>query len=624
MSSTSEVEDIFTAKPPRTPRGKRNLTNLINLTNLTNLDVAVPMRDGVTLRADVWRPAADGRFPALIFRTPYSKTEGDPHNERMFRRAVERGYAVVVQDVRGRYRSEGEFDPYRQEGPDGYDTVEWAAAQPWADGNVGMFGLSYPGAAQWLAAVEAPPHLKAIVPAMTFATVRRFICFGGVFDLSWTRWSSIHIAPDIRARKGLPGPKTAEEARQAWDRLGDDALLGCLPLLDLPDLQEAAAYYYEWIRHAPHEPYWDWGDLVRRYGNVQAAVLNLSGWHDEPYGVEGAISNYSGLLAARSGQLDPRTRLVIGPWTHGVAATESTHAGARTFGPSAAIDYDALVLDWLDCHVRDVATARSKPVRVYVMGADRWRESDVWPLAETCYTPIHLARADVAGELSWQPARGAARSSFISNPATPVRDPFDTNFGSFDLAFLSQRPDVLAFDSPVLAEDLEVTGPIVAEVFASSDGPDFDLYVMLLDVCPDGRAFNLMSAGVGLQRASARDGAGSERTDKSAPYATVAAGFGNPARAPRGDELAGHTPKLLVPGQVVKLVFDQLCTSNLFQAGHRLRVCLLGSWFPTYPRNLQTGASESVSAAMRQATITIHHDARYLSRLMLPVIPAAS
>jgi len=190
-------------------------------------DVPVRMRDGVVLRADVWRPAA-GRSPVLVYRTPYDRRLAQDDGSTVARAAA-RGYAVVVQDVRGRYGSEGEFDPYRNEGRDGYDTIEWAAAQPWSDGSVGTFGLSYPGAVQWLAAVESPPHLKAMAPAMTFSTPRNFFYSGGVFDMSWTAWIWNNIAPDVRARRGLPGPRTGEEARAAWQKwLGDAQAKGAI------------------------------------------------------------------------------------------------------------------------------------------------------------------------------------------------------------------------------------------------------------------------------------------------------------------------------------------------------------------------------------------------------------
>src|SRR5262252_70969 len=194
-------------------------------------NVAVRMRDGVTLRADVMLPSTHGRFPVLVYRTPYGKDRA-PSSWTTFPKGVARGYAILIQDVRGRYESDGEFIPYQNEGRDGYDTIEWAAAQPWSDGKVGTFGLSYPGAVQWLAAVENPPHLKAMVPAMTFSTPRNFFYSGGLFDGSGLEWMWLNIAPDSRKRKNLDGPKTYKEAREAW-KTERERLEAYLPLRDL-------------------------------------------------------------------------------------------------------------------------------------------------------------------------------------------------------------------------------------------------------------------------------------------------------------------------------------------------------------------------------------------------------
>ena len=234
------------------------------------------MRDGVVLRADILLPSAEGKFPALIYRTPYGKHFA-LKEYKTFEKAVARGYAVIVQDVRGRYASDGEFVAYQNEGRDGFDTIEWAAKQPWCDGNVGTFGLSYPGAVQWLAAVENPPHLKAMAPAMTFSTPRNFFYSGGVFDGSWLEWIWNNIAPDIRKRKNLAGPRTHEEAAEMWKR-EHVRMETFLPLRDLSDLKDVAPFYYEWLAHPPADSWWDWAELRSKYGKVHAAVLNLSGW----------------------------------------------------------------------------------------------------------------------------------------------------------------------------------------------------------------------------------------------------------------------------------------------------------------------------------------------------------
>lgn len=552
-------------------------------------DTAVPMRDGVVLRADVLRPPGPGPFPTLVYRTPYGKHSA-LDEDTTFARAVDRGYAVVVQDVRGRYRSDGEFRPYENEGRDGYDTIEWAARQPWSDGNVGTFGLSYPGAVQWLAAVEGPPHLKAMVPAMTFSTPRNFFYTWGVWDLSWPYWIWQNIAPDVRVRKGLAGPRTEADARAGWAAV-DKQVRETLPLVDLQALRDVAPYYYDWLQHPPDDPFWEFAELNGKYSRTQAAVLNLSGWHDDNYGPEGAITNFAGLVQARGGP-SSRTALLIGPWTHGVDATARTKAGEREFGPAAAIDYDQVVLDWLDRHVR--AEARddpsSPPVRYFVMGDNRWQTSPTWPPPArpvVYYLSAAPAGTSRRGTLTPDGPTGPATSVFVADPDHPVINPYDSA-GAHDYRALEQRPDVLTFDSPPLDHDTEVTGPIRARIYLSCDCRDTDVWVRLLDVAPDGTAYNLMSPGLDVVRASYR----------------------NP----------GQGRQLLAPGEIHEIRLDQLVTSNLFGRGHHVRVQISASFFPNFSRNLHTGDLETVSARRQRATIRIHHDGPHTSQVTLPVV----
>ena len=559
-------------------------------------DVAVRMRDGVVLRADVWRAAAGGRSPVLVYRTPYDRRLAQEPDSTVARAAA-RGYAMVVQDVRGRYGSEGEFDPYRNEGRDGYDTIEWAAAQPWSDGSVGTFGLSYPGAVQWLAAVESPPHLKAMVPAMTFSTPRNFFYSGGVFDMSWTAWIWNNIAPDVRARRGLPGPRTGEEARTAW-RAMRDSIQARLPLSALHELRDVAPYFFVWLSHPAGDPWWDWAELRGRYGRVGAAVLNLSGWHDEAYGPEGAITNFLGLRAARRGAAGARTRLILGPWVHGGpmgTAEAQSRSGDRSFGPAAAIDYDETILRFMDRHVRgiDNGVDREPAVRAFVMGENAWREADQWPLPGTVARALFLDRADHPGPgiLAW--SRSAAQggsTSFVSDPARPVKDPYAADYGAHDYRDLAGREDVATFETAPLDEELRVVGRITALIHVSTeDAKDLDIWLKLFDVAPDGTAFNLMSPGLDVLRASYRDG--------------------------------GTRRKLLEAGHVYALPFENLLTGNLFRKGHRIRVVVSGAFFPHFSRNLQTGALETESAASRPARVRVHHSPRYPSRLVIPVAP---
>lgn len=556
--------------------------------------LAVPMRDGIALKADVWRPAAGERFPVLVYRTPYDRGEA-ASGAGLVRAAVARGYAVVLQDVRGRYGSGGEFEPYRQEGKDGYDTIEWAARQPWSSGAVGTFGLSYPGAVQWLAAVEQPPALKAMVPAMTYATPESFWYSGGVWDGLWLDWIWFNVAPDLRRRQNLPGARTEDAASATWDREGPRARRH-RPLLTLADFKDIAPWYYEWMRHPPRDPWWGWAALEGRYGRVPAAVLNLSGWFDEPYGPLGAAVNYQGLVEARR-PAAPRAQLVLGAWTHGVDAVGHRGAGDRDFGEDAALDYAATVLGWMDRYVKGVTDGAEKEpaVRVFVMGANRWRTADRWPLAGTRADTLYLypppARAR-SGRLLPRPSRGPpGESMIVSDPAAPLTDPFDGRYGSHDYRELPGRPQLAVFETAPLTASREIIGQVVAELAVSASVPDFDIWLQLYDVAPDGTAWNLSSPGTALLRASYRHG-GPER-------------------------------HLVAEGEVVRLRLDRLLTANRFLPGHRLRIVLSTAFFPFFSVNPQTGAQEFETQDTRAGVIRIHHSPSGGSRLILPTVSLA-
>jgi putative CocE/NonD family hydrolase len=552
-------------------------------------NVAVPMRDGGMLRADVYRPSGKGPYPVLVYRTPYGKDRA-AQDYQTHLKAVARGYAVVLQDVRGRYASPGIFDPYRHEGRDGYDTIEWAARQPWSNGAVGTYGLSYPGAVQWLAALEAPPHLRAMVPAMTFSTPRNFFYSNGVFDLSWLDWIEDNISPGARR-----------------------------------DLAKRAPYYLEWREHMPEEKWWDWAELRGRYSRVTAAVLNLSGWYDEAYGPEGAATNFNGLVASRAAAGSAKTHLFSGPWVHGVSSTGERRTGDLDFGPAAAIDYDDTVLDFLDHFVKGVENAFSSalPVRYFLMGANEWKEARQWPPAGTTNVPLYFgardtdSRADRLGtepppgagaakagsgarRLSFEsPALSGGASVFEADPHHPVTDPYP-DFGPHDYSRLMSRKDLLTFETAPLRDDLTVAGMIEAKIYVSCDCPDFDLWVRIQDVYPDGRAMNLMSPGNDVLRASYRE---FTRDDAGA--------------RPRAR-------RLMESGKVELLRLPSLPTSIRFLRGHRLRVQISASFAPHLSRNLQTGESEWRSSESKIAHLSIWHDVERPSHLVLPVSPGYS
>jgi putative CocE/NonD family hydrolase len=528
-----------------------------------------------------------------VYRTPYGRKSAEKEYTT-FDHAIERGYAVLIQDVRGRYDSGGQFRPYENEGRDGFDTIEWAARQSWSNGDVGSFGLSYPGAVQWLAAVENPPHLKAMVPAMTFSTPQNFFYAGGAWDLSWIEWIWDNIAPNIRVKRNLSGPKSYSEAVEAWQTQGEQ-MLAEVPLDKLAELQGIAPYYYDWLGHSPEDPWWDWAELRNKYGNVHASVLNLSAWYDDNYGPEGATTNFKGLLQTRKSEADPRTHLLLGPWVHGVDSAQKTKSGDRAFGPAAAIDYDEVVLRWMDHYLKgiDNGVDTESPVRYFVMGRDEWRESKTWPPAAKL-TPYYLfsgSNGDTAqGKRSLStaiPRISESSNTFLSDPQQPVKNIYSSS-GAHDYRELAKRSDVLTFDSSPRPSDMEVTGPIRAEMYMACDCRDVDLWVRLQDVAPDGTAFNLMSPGLDVVRASYRE--------------------------------AGRGHQLLEPNHIYVINFDNLITSNVFKKDHRVRVQISGSFFSNFSRNPQTGDSERISADMRKAQVMIYSDRKHPSRIILPVV----
>jgi putative CocE/NonD family hydrolase len=448
--------------------------------------------------------------------------------------------------------------------------------------------LSDPGAVQWLAAVENPPHLKAMVPAMTFSTPQNFFYAWGVWDMSWLEWIWDNVAPDARAKRRLPGPRTDEEAVKAWNDVGP-AMQRALPLDSVTELRDVAPYFYEWLRHPPDDPFWNFAELRGRYDRTSAAVLNLSGWYDDSYGPEGATTNYAGLVRARSRNAS-NVGLLLGPWVHGVDSTSRSRIGIRDFGPQAGIDYDATVLNWMDRYVRGLDhTPAGAPVRYFVMGRNEWRNAEAWPPAAvtTTYYLKRSAASDHAGLTRVARPPHAIPSTFVSDPNLPVVNQFQAA-GPHDYRALANRRDVLTFDSAPLAEDLEVTGPIEARLYVSCACRDIDLWVHLLDVSPDGTAANVMSPGLNVQRASYRD-------------------------LSRGRQL-------LEPGRIYAIDLDHLITSNVFARGHRVRAQISASFFPNFSRNLQTGELEQRASEGRRAAIRIYHDRTHASRITLPVI----
>lgn len=548
-------------------------------------DVPARMRDGVTLYADVYRPREAGRYPALVMRTPYDK-EGALQSGRqaMSISAVRRGYVVVVQDTRGQYKSQGRFVPYAQEIDDGHDTIEWVASLPYVNGKVGTFGLSYPGAVQWMTAPTRPPHLVAMVPAMTFASHEHFFYDGGVFVNGIMNWL---LGRQFRERKQLGLPiVSSEELREAWARDGESWMTH-LPLAELP-LMKQFPYWAEWLNNPIESDYWKPFDIEAQHDRVVVPALNFTGWNDDSYGQPGAIRNFVGMRAhggseqARRGQ-----RLIIGPWTHGVPTlTRTTYLG-RDYGPNAGIDFVEPQLRFFDYWLKGIDNGYSKepPVRIFVMGDNVWREEHEWPIARTRHTDFHL-NAD--GVLAAPAPTADSTAKFVYDPRRPVRLPRFDDSGLRDWSLVVSRDDVLTYTTAPFERDTEITGHIVAKLWVSSSAPDTDFTAHVLDVEPSGRMWHLTS-GPGVLRARYRS------TEEPQP------------------------PRPLTPGEPTELTISLGYTSYVVKPGHRLRVFVTSSLFPNVHLNVW-GPFTSLSQAVT-ATQTVYHTRAHPSKIVLPIIP---
>ena len=566
-------------------------------------NVAVPMRDGVVLRADVYRPAGEGRWPVLVMRTPYGKDgAASDGSEPTILRGARSGYAVVVQDVRGRYHSDGDFNPYRNEGKDGYDTIEWAAEQPWSNGKVGTFGLSYPGAVQWLAAMEAPPHLASMSPAMTFASGRHFFYYGGAFNHDWMRWILNYIAPEERRRRNLKaGPRTEAEAEKIWAARKWD-LERYLPIGGLPDLKDVAPWYFEWLDQPDDGPAWAFADVTSTYPRINVPALSFSAWHDSNYGPIGATTNFNGMRErAATPEARKAQRLVLGPWDHGDPGIGETKVGELDYGENAAVDYYGLVLRWHDRWLKGIRNGidEGAPIRLFVMGENVWRDEEEWPLRRARPTLFYLrskgnaATGKGSGRLAADPPQAdESPDRYLYDPRDPVVIENFEVMGPRDRSGLETRRDLLVYTSEPLMEDMEVTGPVTVHLWVASTAVDTDFMVMLLDVHPDGKAYNVMPIEAGVARTR-------YRTSEAAP-------------------------KLLSPHETVELIIGDMVTSNLFRKGHRIRLHVTSSRFPVFDRNLNTGEPPAHATRMVVAHQTVLHDALHASRIVLPVVPRSA
>lgn len=570
-------------------------------------NVPARMRDGVILRADVYRPAASGRLPALMQRTPYSKNDRD--SARRFSAIAARGFVVIVQDTRGRYTSDGVARPH-DEADDGYDSVQWAASLSGVDGRVGMFGGSYLATTQLQAATRQPPALVALFPASSYSRRHDMVFQGGAFYLSDGLGWNLGQAMDVRRRVLTPeadrdGPIGLEPKQTALLR---STWLWQLPLLSFNqlDLDRFAPGYRQMLAHPDADAFWDPSDIESRHDRFLVLAFHLTGWYDTL--LTGTLRNFTGLRANAATETARRhQRLVIGPWTHARPNASTTSIGDVDFGPDAGFSADEVMLGWFDHWLRggaDVASGFSRtnpadqaPVRLFVMGENRWRDEQEWPLARATVTEYFLRSGGHAATLSGDgrldlaaPVRESS-DTYIYNPMDPVPTGASGGYSRapIDRRTVEQRPDVLVYTSSPLTADLEVTGPLALTLWIASSARDTDFTGTLVDVFPYGTARALAD---GILRARYR---------------------------------AGKTaPALLTPGEPTEITIDLGATSNLFRAGHRIRLEVSSSNFPRFDRNPNTGGVFGHDATVVRATQTILHDASHPSRLLLPVVPRQS
>jgi putative CocE/NonD family hydrolase len=531
----------------------------------------------------------------LLQRTPYDKNGGAEFG----RRAAQRGYLVVIQDVRGRYTSEGEWYPFKHETEDGFGTVEWAAALPHSNGKVGMFGGSYVGATQMLAAIGHPPHLAGICPIVTASNYHENWTYqGGAFEQWFNESWTTGLAQDtvLRAIKKSTNAMIGSAVLPLnqypvfnIDRTADGAGL----------TQAMAPYFLDWLDHPDYDSYWKPWSIEEQYASIQVPALTVAAWYDIFQG--GSLRNYAGVKAhggtdaARNGQ---KLLITIGGHSGG-----GRKIGAIDFGPAAAeYDENALTLEWYDYLLQGKQNefATEKPVKIFVMGDNKWRSEGSWPLERAQSTRYYLHSSGEAnsaagdGALSTASARKEAADHYVYDPANPVPtlggplccDPNHLSPGPRDQQQVETRPDVLVYSTPPLEADLEVTGPVTLDLYASSSAVDTDFTGKLVDVGPDGTAINLTE---GILRARYR-----ESTSAATP---------------------------LVPGKVYHYTIDLWATSNVFLKGHRIRVEVSSSNFPRFDRNLNTGKSAAADATFVKAANTVLHDSNHPSALVLPVVP---
>ncbi|MGH0054029.1 MAG: CocE/NonD family hydrolase [Sphaerochaetaceae bacterium] len=564
---------------------------------ITEKNCMIPMRDGVRLATDVYRLDSSTPLPVLVARTPYNKENTIAHGAFDVYRAVQAGYVVVIQDVRGRYASEGVFNPHFQETQDGVDTFAWVATQSWSNGNVGTFGGSYLGGTQWLPAREAPSSLKALAPLVTFSDAYEGCAYqGGAKVLHDLRWVVADIVPaEIKRHpefgvEKLDGFPTVEEAFTE------------LPLASNPLIRKYAAFYLDWLAHPSAGKYWLSASPCAGYREIPVPALNISGWYD--IFLWGTFQNYLGMRQkGRTEEARRNQRIIIGPWTHMNFTGIFPERVFGKAGDSTSIDLMGIHVRWFDRWMKGIRNGvdEEPPVMIFVMGTDEWYYEPDWPLPDTQYRSYYLHSQGNANSLN---GNGLLSSEDLPNNEVPdvfLYDPMrpvptiggqvlllgNNAMGPRDQREVELRDDVLVYSTPVLKQEVKVIGPIELKLFVSSSAPDTDFTGKLVDVYPDGRAFILTE---GILRARYRNSV--------------------------------TEPELFEAGCICELRINLWMTANVFLPGHSIRLEVSSSNFPRFNRNSNTGGNifEEPREHYQTALNCIYHDAAHPSQLILPII----
>jgi uncharacterized protein len=544
-------------------------------TTVFQADVMVPMRDGTKLAANIYRPKAEGKFPVILLRTPYGKPDEKWGEAKRYLAA---GYAMVAQDCRGRGKSEGLWDPFRYDVEDGFDTQEWVGQQAWCNGDIGTSGGSYGGWTQWSAAPKASRYLKAMVPVVPFAHAYELAYTGGAFQLALLMgWGAavggVALSPDKLDRS-----------------------FRYLPLVTYGDqFEKKVPYLNDWIRHSTYDDYWKSRGIDYRYAEVSVPALNIGGWYD--IFSKATIEMVSEVRRASKDRAMRRNQCVVmGPWTHGVGQRK---VGELDFGDEAGLNIGDFQFKWFEYWLQGHETGiQDWPAYyLFVMGENRWRGESEWPLKRTRFTSYYLHGNGHAnsvkgdGSLNTSEPVQETPDGFTYSPTNPVPTLGGNNLvgaaaGPYDQAKVEEREDVLVYSTAPLEQDLEVTGAVKLLLWASSTARDTDFTAKLVDVHPDGKAYNLCD---GIIRARYR-------------------------KSPQQAEL-------LEPGQAASYEIDLWVTSNVFKRGHRIRLEVSSSSFPRFDRNPNTGHPFGADTEVLSASQTILHDREHPSHLVLPVIP---